>query len=153
MKNQKTGYLLLILSAIIIIIGFVLSSPIIQLEEYHDFADKRKILGMPNFWDVASNIPFLIVGILGLMSLKNIASNYLPYLIFFVGITLCFFGSAYYHWSPTTETLVWDRLPMTIAFMSPDMLREAERETDLPLINPVVTAVKMAEALVTMNKY
>ena len=42
---------------------------------------------------------------------------------------------------------------MSIAFMSPDMLREAEKETDLPLINPVVTAVKMAEALVAMNKY
>jgi len=27
-------------------------------------------------------------------------------------------GSAYYHWKPTSERLVWDRLPMTIAFMS-----------------------------------
>ena len=28
------------------------------------------------------------------------------------------FGSAYYHWNPTTEALFWDRLPMSIAFMS-----------------------------------
>ena len=28
------------------------------------------------------------------------------------------FGSAYYHWSPDNATLVWDRLPMTLAFMS-----------------------------------
>ena len=27
-------------------------------------------------------------------------------------------GSAYYHWNPTSETLFWDRLPMSIAFMS-----------------------------------
>ena len=25
-------------------------------------------------------------------------------------------GSAYYHWRPTTERLVWDRLPMSMAF-------------------------------------
>lgn len=27
------------------------------------------------------------------------------------------FGSAYYHWNPNNDTLVWDRLPMTIGFM------------------------------------
>eukprot|EP01125_Pyxidicula_operculata_P010302 TRINITY_DN3397_c0_g1_i3.p1 TRINITY_DN3397_c0_g1~~TRINITY_DN3397_c0_g1_i3.p1 ORF type:complete len:174 (+),score=22.75 TRINITY_DN3397_c0_g1_i3:418-939(+) len=27
-------------------------------------------------------------------------------------------GSAYYHWDPTTQTLFWDRLPMSFAFMS-----------------------------------
>ena len=42
---------------------------------------------------------------------------------------------------------------MTLAFMSPDLLREAEKEADLSLVNPVVTAVKMAEALVAMRKY
>jgi len=26
-------------------------------------------------------------------------------------------GSAYYHWAPDNASLVWDRLPMTIAFM------------------------------------
>jgi hypothetical protein len=26
-------------------------------------------------------------------------------------------GSAYYHYAPTSDTLVWDRLPMTVAFM------------------------------------
>ena len=42
---------------------------------------------------------------------------------------------------------------MTLAFMAPELLREAEDQTGLPLVNPVVTAVKMAEALVTMRKY
>src|SRR2546430_1898790 len=28
------------------------------------------------------------------------------------------FGSAYYHYAPSTPTLVWDRLPMTVAFMA-----------------------------------
>ena len=42
---------------------------------------------------------------------------------------------------------------MTLAFMPPELLREAEKKTDLSLVNPVVTAVKMAEALVAMRKY
>ena len=36
-------------------------------------------------------------------------------------------GSAFYHWSPDNETLVWDRLPMTIAFMSFFTILIAER--------------------------
>jgi hypothetical protein len=40
------------------------------------------------------------------------------YYIFFTGILLVAFGSAYYHYNPNNITLVWDRLPMTIAFMS-----------------------------------
>jgi hypothetical protein len=37
---------------------------------------------------------------------------------FFTGISLVAFGSAYYHFLPGNYTLVWDRLPMTIAFMA-----------------------------------
>lgn len=33
------------------------------------------------------------------------------------GVNHCF-GSGYYHLSPDNHTLVWDRLPMTIAFMA-----------------------------------
>jgi allantoin racemase len=39
------------------------------------------------------------------------------------------------------------------AFMEPALLKEAEKEAGLPLINPIVTAVKMAEALVAMRAY
>jgi allantoin racemase len=42
---------------------------------------------------------------------------------------------------------------MTAAFMDPALLRETEREVGLPLVNPIVTAVKMAEALVAMRAY
>lgn len=36
----------------------------------------------------------------------------------FAGVALVFFGSAHYHGNPNDNTLVWDRLPMTIAFMA-----------------------------------
>lgn len=38
--------------------------------------------------------------------------------VFFLGIFFTGVGSAYYHYAPTNQTLVWDRLPMTISFMS-----------------------------------
>jgi hypothetical protein len=40
-----------------------------------------------------------------------------PLLVLFAGISLTAFGSAYYHLAPNNDRLVWDRLPMTVAFM------------------------------------
>ena len=42
---------------------------------------------------------------------------------------------------------------MTAAFMDSALLKEAEKEAGIPLINPIVTAVKMAEALAAMRAY
>nr|MBA3507659.1 alkaline phytoceramidase [Betaproteobacteria bacterium] len=41
-----------------------------------------------------------------------------PYVVFFLGALLTGFDSAWYHWIPDTERLTWDRLPMTLTFMS-----------------------------------
>ncbi len=38
-------------------------APIPQPLSYHNFADHRGCLGIPNFGDVISNVPFAIVGI------------------------------------------------------------------------------------------
>jgi hypothetical protein len=38
--------------------------------------------------------------------------------ILFSGVLLTAFGSSYYHWAPDDARLVWDRLPMTIVFMT-----------------------------------
>ncbi|PYU18912.1 MAG: hypothetical protein DMG30_26090 [Acidobacteria bacterium] len=42
----------------------------------------------------------------------------MAYAVFFLGVALTSIGSAYYHWAPDNGRLVWDRLPMSIAFMS-----------------------------------
>jgi hypothetical protein len=86
--------------------------PIAQDQSYHAFADGREIFGIPNFWNVISNLPFAFVGVLGLMRSRSFAARLL-----FTGVFLTAFGSAYYHWSPGDARLVWDRLPMTIVFM------------------------------------
>jgi 4-amino-4-deoxy-L-arabinose transferase-like glycosyltransferase len=96
-------------------------SPIPQDPHYHTFADQRAMLGIPNFMDVISNTPFLIVGTYGLFTLgKHSAPRPLQvmYGVLFTGILLTGIGSAYYHWMPGNHRLVWDRLPMTIVFMA-----------------------------------
>ena len=91
---------------------------------YHDFADDRQMFGVENFLDVASNIAFALVGVAGLsLSLGRHARfqysiERWPYVVFFVGVLLTAAGSAYYHLAPDNETLFWDRLHMTIAFMA-----------------------------------
>lgn len=96
--------------------------PIPQDPHYHHFADTAKLLGIPNFWNVVSNLPFLAVGVLG-FSTAGASPGKLPelkiqYMAFFVGVFLTGLGSAYYHWNPDNQTLVWDRLPMTVSFMA-----------------------------------
>ena len=94
--------------------------------DYHDFADQRLILGMANFFDVLSNIPFVIVGIAGLLWLSRRSSDRafierrerLPYYVFFAGVALTGLGSSWYHLAPGNGRLSWDLLPMTCSFVS-----------------------------------
>jgi len=91
-----------------------------QNPQYHQFADRRQLHGIFNFYNVISNLPFLAVGLLGLLrypKLSHIESTR-GYLVMCIGVVFVGFGSAYYHYAPTNETLLWDRLPMTVAFMA-----------------------------------
>lgn len=92
--------------------GLLLLPTIPQDQAYHQFADRRMFFGIPNFWNVLSNLPFLLVGAAGLRLGGSLSTRTI-----FLGISLVAFGSAYYHWSPGDGTLLWDRLPMTIGFM------------------------------------
>ena len=86
---------------------------------YHAFADQRALFGIANFWSIVSSLPFVVVGAFGFSRLAHVHPVTLrpAYLAVCFG-TLCIgLGSAYYHTAPTTPTLVWDRLPMSIAFM------------------------------------
>ena len=118
--TQAHRILLLVAVAIAAIGGVFLLDPIPQNPDYHRFADDRTFLGIPNFWNVASNLPFLLAGALGLLQSRRIASPDLAthYRVLSAAIALLALGSAWFHLSPSTPTLVWDRLPMTVAFMS-----------------------------------
>ena len=100
---------------------FFVTDRLPQDPTYHDFVDDRPWLGIPNAADVLSNLPFLIVGWLGLRAARrrllttgehaNVA-----WAVFFFGVAGTAIGSAWYHLVPDNERLVWDRLPMAVSF-------------------------------------
>lgn len=95
-----------------------------QDPSYHNFADQRSFAGIPNLLNVASNLVFAAAGLLGLRFVWNRDSAFAELwertaaALLFGSTILVAAGSAYYHLHPTNQTLVWDRLPMTVAFMS-----------------------------------
>ena len=115
---------IIVVIVIIAIIAVFSMAPIAQDQGYHNFADRRGLLYISNFFNVLSNLPFVIVGIMGIrlvvsgQAVGGMAELKRVYLAFFGGVFLTGFGSAYYHFHPTNLTLLWDRLPMTIAFMA-----------------------------------
>lgn len=117
--TQKNKNIIIILIVVLSFIGFLTLRPIEQNLAYHQFVDTRAYFGIPNFWDVFSNIGFLIVGIIGLINIliRKPEHTYWSWITFYVGVILVCPGSAYYHWNPNNSTLVWDRLPMTVGFM------------------------------------
>lgn len=98
----------------------LLSNPVAQDPAYHLFADQRTLLTIPNFWNVMSNLPFIIVGGLGFRAALEDRQDPLhtAWLVFFAGVFLTALGSGYYHLHPDNDSLAWDRLTMTIGFMS-----------------------------------
>ncbi len=121
-----TGRRITILATVLIpiVVVFLFFDPYPQPAAYYQFADNRAILGIPNFWNVASNLLFLVFGVRGLqLVLRNNQLVILPdiratYVVLFIGILLTAFGSGWFHLSPDNDRLFWDRLPMTVAFMS-----------------------------------
>jgi hypothetical protein len=101
--------------------------PMPQDVSYHAFADQRTLWGVPHFWNVVSNLPFLGVGLLGLRAAMISAkdgqifydsSERWAFVIMFLGVSVTAFGSAYYHWEPNNDRLIWDRLAMAVTFMA-----------------------------------
>jgi hypothetical protein len=109
--------------------GATLAAPrLAQPQWYHDFADQRCLLCVPHALNVLSNLPFVLVGLVGLwFTLKphpfhrrafiHPAERWL-FVTLFAAIVLTGIGSAYYHADPTNARLLWDRLPLAVAFMA-----------------------------------
>jgi hypothetical protein len=119
----------ILIAALIVAVAVVFCFPAIpQSEAYHNFADKRLFLGIPNALNALSNVPFLFVGIFGIQLCLRQSEPPLgafveprerwPYIVFFAGVALTAFGSTYYHLHPNDSTLVWDRIPMAVGFMA-----------------------------------
>jgi hypothetical protein len=146
--KSRTALLLGVVAALIVVAFLLPRLP--QSEAYHNFADQRALLGIPNCLNVISNVFFLLVGVLGikyaLSGGDTGASSFLdprerwPWLFFFAAVAFTAFGSAYYHLEPNDHTLVWDRLPMAMGFMALLAAVVAERvnvSTGLQLLAPL----------------
>ena len=108
-----------------IAVGVLLVLPAVpQKLAYHDFHDARTLLGIPNAMNVLSNAAFAIAGLSGLALVRRAPAAVIDpplkpaYATLFTGLLLTALGSAYYHWNPTHPTLIWDRLPIAMAFMA-----------------------------------
>jgi hypothetical protein len=146
--------LLAVLAAVAVVLVLVLD-PIPQSPDYHKFADYRTLFGVPHCCNVLSNVPFLLVGALGVWSvLRSRVMFQYPaerwaYVVFFLGVGATAFGSAYYHLDPDNDGLLWDRLPMAVAFMSLFSAIVAERislRAGVALL-PVLVAAGLASVL------
>ena len=127
-----------------------LQAPIAQDPAYHRFADQRTLLGIPHCLNVVSNLPFLLVGLWGLRTLFRLAAteqafqrpvDALPYQVLFLSVALVGLGSAWYHLDPGNGTLVWDRLPMSAAFMAflaAALAERVDRRAGLLALPPLV---------------
>lgn len=114
MANRNGPLLVFLGLAAASLAALLLLPPITQNQDYHQLADARTVLGIPNFWNVVSNVPFVVIGAVGLAHYRDSTAT----VFIFFGIFLTGFGSSYYHWSPNDDTLFWDRLPMALAFMA-----------------------------------
>ena len=92
---------------------------IVQDQSYHNFADQRSFLGIPNFGDVVSNLGFVIVGIAGLWVCftRHVGRLGSAWIVMFSGLALVGVASGYYHWYRTDYSLAWDRMSLTVGFM------------------------------------
>lgn len=146
-------------AVLIVVVAFFLFPAIPQNEAYHNFADKRALLGIPNFLNVASNVFFLLVGVSGIAFVFRTPSRgkvYFidsrerwPYFAFFFGVAITALGSSWYHLNPNDTTLVWDRIPMAISFMALVAAAVAERisiKAGVWLLGPLI-AVGIASVI------
>jgi hypothetical protein len=97
-------------------LGVGLMHPVIKGPGFHHYADARAVLGIPNAGDVLSNLPFVIVGVLGLLVARKVEG--LPrglVALFFAGVLAIGVGSGAYHAHPIDATLAFDWLPIVLA--------------------------------------
>jgi len=128
---------LLALAAVLLVVvalAFFLP-PIAQEPDYHRFADRRSLLGIPNLLNVISNASYAVISALGLLFVwrQRVQAAFTDlwerwaFGALFAGVGLTALGSSYYHLAPDNARLFWDRLPMTIAFLSLFVITIAER--------------------------
>ncbi len=112
-----------LLAGLAILFVLALAGPAVhQPGSYHHFADQRALWQLPTALDVLSNLPFAFAGIIGWIVLWRMPSRALGNVeramvaLFFTGLLLTAFASAWYHLAPDDPGLAVDRCGMAVAF-------------------------------------
>jgi len=107
-------------AAALVVAGvFLFVPPVHQDPAFHQFADRRTLLGIPNALDVLSNLPFVVVGWMGLAAVRDRRAAFgdawerWPWIVLFAAVIVTAAGSGLYHLAPSNDTLFLDRLPQT----------------------------------------
>ena len=119
-------YELALLGAVLALLAAAIVAPTVaQSAQHHHFADQRAWAWIPCAADVLSNLTFLLWGVLGLTLLSKqgrgvghrpVAASRGLMALFFAGLVVTAFMSAFYHWQPDNAGLAFDRLGMVVAF-------------------------------------
>jgi hypothetical protein len=119
-RRKILGHSLLWITAAGTLILVLSLDPVPQPLSYHAFGDARNVFGVDNFWNVASNLPFLIFGASGLVYVTAARPEGArkSWMVFFAAMALVSVGSAWYHLAPDNDRLLWDRLPIGVLMAS-----------------------------------
>jgi hypothetical protein len=139
---------LLALLALGAVLAIVLLPRVPQPEQLMTLSDRRTILGVPNFFDVVSNAPFVAIGLWGLYVVASggrfsVPAERWPWAVVFLSVALTGLGSAYFHLAPDGARLMWDRLPIAVGFMALLAALVAERisvRAGVRLLSPLALA-------------
>jgi hypothetical protein len=55
--------------------ALLLLPPISQDQSYHQFVDVRALFGIPNVWNLMSNLPFIAIGAVGFVRCRDDAAT------------------------------------------------------------------------------
>lgn len=135
MISNGTGVVRLVALTVLIAIAAGFAQCFSQPHSDHQSAGAWTWIGMTGSENVISNLPFAIFGAWGLwfLATRSSAKSFIdsreriPSIIFLIGVLLTASGSGCYHFMADNNRLVWDRLPMTIAFLSLVFALIAER--------------------------
>lgn len=119
-KLEKTESVLM--GVVLALLAVAIFGPFVaQPGHLHEFADQRSWWGIACTMDVLSNLPFALLGLLGLVCLV-LHKRQIPLAqrglaaLFFVGLIVTAAASSWYHWQADDAGLAIDRLGMVVAF-------------------------------------
>jgi len=142
-RSPKVSFTIMLLPILVLFVLIWAKIPLNDPPEYFNFVDTRECAGIPNAWNVLSNLPFLYVAWHLFKTYKDEGAPMYrrPGMLLAFGMLLTALGSSWFHWNPTPHTLFWDRLPMVIAFsgiflllVSDRFSTELSRTIEIPLI-------------------